>query len=108
MEATKRPFDLPLRIGSKHPCRIIDAGGILIASTCEALDEGSEWENQKEAARLIITACNHFDEMVEVLKEAESHLDEELRDPRSTAVHPIGYCPVLDRVRALLAKIKEG
>ena len=47
-----------------------------------------------------------FPEMLEALREAESHLAEELADARFSAVHPGGHCPVLDRVRAALAKAK--
>ena len=47
-----------------------------------------------------------FEEMVAALQEAEGHLAEELADARFTAVHPGGHCPVLDRVRTVLAKAK--
>lgn len=40
-------------------------------------------------------------ELVEALGLAEGHLAEMLSDAKW---HPIGHCPVLDRIRALLAK----
>ena len=42
-------------------------------------------------------------ELLEALELAEGHLAEMLGDPKW---HPIGHCPVLDRVRAVLAKAR--
>lgn len=44
-------------------------------------------------------------EMVEALKEADEHLEEMRRDPH---FHPIADCPVLNKVRRVLAHYGEG
>jgi len=71
-------------------------GGVVILNGPFALEE----------AERVRALCKAAPEMLEALREAESHLAEELADARFSAVHPGGHCPVLDRVRAALAKAK--
>lgn len=52
-----------------------------------------------------LTASQATDEVVEVLELCRGHLEEVLTDPKW---HPIGRCPVLDRVKALIASLKTG
>jgi hypothetical protein len=57
--------DLPWRVATKHPCRILDDTGIgVIAMTCFPVDEGTEYQWQRDNAEYIVQCVNSHDELV--------------------------------------------
>ena len=85
-----RPFPGPYHSDGKL---INDRAGILIAQVMG----NSGVPAVSMTAALLAAAWD----MHEALKAAEGHLEEMRGDPK---LHPIGQCPVLDQVRAALAK----
>jgi hypothetical protein len=55
----------------------------------------------KDADALLIASAP---ELLKACKAAVEHLEEELRNPRYSHLHPVGECPVLDLIRAAIAK----
>ena len=80
-------------IGSKRPTRYIKCTSPWIEGAFK--DDAEMLANQ----RLMAAAP----ELYEALEAAEGHLADDLNN---TALHPVGDCPVLWKVRAALAKVR--
>lgn len=83
----------PWRAGSLPTCAtgfIWSKDGTQIAAEIDKISD----------ARLIAAAPD----LLDALQSAAGHLQETLDDPRWREMHPVGICPVLDKVRAAIAK----
>ena len=102
MEATKRPWVYKATAGN-HDFSVY-------SETEPARKDVALVRDFNEAnARLIVTACNNFEEMRDALQSALNELSEARRLARQ---HPSpSYIPtemVITELKTLLAKIKEG
>lgn len=76
----------PWKTGEKHQCRIMTSTS-RVAFTCDVMDEGTEYDDQKANAKLIVLAVNSYErdqETIATLREALREADLSTREARIT------------------------
>ena len=99
----------------KHPStssveRYRKEGLTKFAGTCQRYPHqhrtyDTDWCGEHQPISLKPDAQGVNEEMIAALKLAEGHLEEMRQDLKQ---HPIGHCPVLDHVRAVIRKAEKS